>query len=127
MLVAGIILFTLGDVASSPTFAPIGVALIAGALCIDAVCANFEEKNFFRVDNPSAGTHHYMDSARHIIKLMDGARNFIKLMDGARRVIKHCYDRFSSEVNHCTMYSRVRTPPDSLCVFVFARRHTPFS
>jgi len=54
VLVAGIILFTLGDVASSPTFAPIGVALIAGALCIDAVCANFEEKNFFRVDNPSS-------------------------------------------------------------------------
>jgi len=52
-LVAGIILFTLGDVASSPAFAPIGVALIAGALCIDAICANFEEKNFFRVETPS--------------------------------------------------------------------------
>ena len=53
ILVAGIILFTLGDVASSPTFAPIGVLLIAAALCVDAICANFEEKNFFRVEAPS--------------------------------------------------------------------------
>mmetsp|Transcript_7681 Transcript_7681/g.25452 ORF Transcript_7681/g.25452 Transcript_7681/m.25452 type:complete len:404 (-) Transcript_7681:241-1452(-) len=53
ILVAGIVLFTLGDVASSPAFAPIGVALIAGALCIDAICANFEEKNFFRTETPS--------------------------------------------------------------------------
>lgn len=53
ILVAGIVLFTLGDVASSPAFAPIGVALIAGALCVDAICANFEEKNFFRCENPS--------------------------------------------------------------------------
>ena len=36
MLVAGIVRFTLGDVASSPAFAPIGVILIAGALCGDA-------------------------------------------------------------------------------------------
>ena len=43
----------LGDVASSPAFAPIGVALIAGALCVDAICANFEEKNFFRCETPS--------------------------------------------------------------------------
>ena len=53
ILVAGIVLFTLGDVASSPAFAPIGVALIGGALCVDAICANFEEKNFFRCENPS--------------------------------------------------------------------------
>lgn len=53
ILVAGIVLFTLGDVASSPAFAPIGVALIAGALCVDAICANFEEKNFFRCETPS--------------------------------------------------------------------------
>ena len=53
ILVLGIVLFTLGDVASSPAFAPIGVALIAGALCVDAICANFEEKNFFRCENPS--------------------------------------------------------------------------
>ena len=53
ILVAGIVLFTLGDVASSPAFQPIGVALIAGALCVDAICANFEEKNFFRCENPS--------------------------------------------------------------------------
>ncbi len=30
-----------------------GVALIGGALCVDAICANFEEKNFFRCENPS--------------------------------------------------------------------------
>lgn len=54
ILVAGIILFTLGDIASSPAFAPIGVALIGGALCIDAICANFEEKNFFRCETPSS-------------------------------------------------------------------------
>jgi adenosine 3'-phospho 5'-phosphosulfate transporter B3 len=53
ILVAGIVLFTLGDVASSPAFAPIGVALIAAALCVDAICANFEEKNFFRCETPS--------------------------------------------------------------------------
>lgn len=53
ILVAGIVLFTLGDVASSPAFQPIGVALIGGALCVDAICANFEEKNFFRCENPS--------------------------------------------------------------------------
>merc|ERR1719253_1310071 len=53
ILVAGIVLFTLGDVASSPAFHPIGVFLIAGALCVDAICANFEEKNFFRCENPS--------------------------------------------------------------------------
>jgi len=53
ILVAGIVLFTLGDVASSPAFAPIGVLLIAGALCVDAICANFEEKNFFRCETPS--------------------------------------------------------------------------
>jgi adenosine 3'-phospho 5'-phosphosulfate transporter B3 len=53
ILVAGIVLFTLGDVASSPAFHPIGVFLIAGALCVDAICANFEEKNFFRCETPS--------------------------------------------------------------------------
>ena len=53
ILVAGIILFTLGDVAGVPTFNPIGVVLIMLALC-DAICSNFEEKNFFRVETPSS-------------------------------------------------------------------------
>ena len=52
-LVAGISLFTLGDVASFPAFAPTGVILITTALCLDAICANFEEKNFFRCETPS--------------------------------------------------------------------------
>eukprot|EP00958_Prasinococcus_capsulatus_P027023 scaffold5169_cov366-Prasinococcus_capsulatus_cf.AAC.8 len=54
VLVAGIILFTLGDVSAMPTFNPIGVVLIVIALCIDAICSNFEEKKFFRVETPSS-------------------------------------------------------------------------
>jgi len=46
ILVAGIVLFTLGDVASSPAFAPIGVALIAGALCVDAICPISKKRTF---------------------------------------------------------------------------------
>lgn len=53
LLVAGISLFTLGDVSSHPSFNPVGIVLIMGALCIDAITSNFEEKVFFRVDNPS--------------------------------------------------------------------------
>jgi len=53
LLVMGIILFTLGDVASMPSFHPLGIVLITAALCIDAITSNFEEKVFFRVKNPS--------------------------------------------------------------------------
>jgi adenosine 3'-phospho 5'-phosphosulfate transporter B3 len=53
-LVIGIILFTLGDVASMPSFSPIGIVLITAALCIDAITSNFEERVFFRVKTPSS-------------------------------------------------------------------------
>jgi adenosine 3'-phospho 5'-phosphosulfate transporter B3 len=52
VLVAGVALFTLGDVSSMPSFNPLGVVLIAIALSVDAVTSNFEEKNFFRIENP---------------------------------------------------------------------------
>lgn len=54
LLVVGISLFTLGDAAAVPSFNPIGIVLITASLCIDAITSNFEEKVFFRVDNPSS-------------------------------------------------------------------------
>jgi len=54
LLVVGICLFTLGDVASMPSFNPIGIVLITLSLCIDAITSNFEEKVFFRVSEPSS-------------------------------------------------------------------------
>ena len=50
ILVAGIVLFTLGDVASSPRSSP--SASRSPARSASAICA-FEEKNFFRCENPS--------------------------------------------------------------------------
>jgi len=54
VLVFGIVLFTLGDREGYPQFHTMGVLLIAlGVLC-DAGTSNFEEKRFFRVEQPSS-------------------------------------------------------------------------
>ena len=52
LLVLGIILFTMGDVESLPSFNPKGVVLIMIALCLDSAAGNFEERRFFNVPNP---------------------------------------------------------------------------
>ena len=53
-LVLGVTLFTLGDKETSPRFHPAGVALIAAALVMDALCTNCEERLFFRGDIPAS-------------------------------------------------------------------------
>lgn len=52
MLVVGIVLFTMGDVDSLPTFDPKGIVLITAALCLDSAAGNFEERRFFNIPNP---------------------------------------------------------------------------
>ena len=52
LLVAGVSLFCLGDVAVAPNFHIAGVGLITLALFADAATSNFEEKRFFRIANP---------------------------------------------------------------------------
>ena len=52
LLVAGVSLFCLGDVAVAPNFHIAGVGLITLALFADAATSNFEEKRFFRVASP---------------------------------------------------------------------------
>jgi len=52
VLVIGIILFTIGDKEAYPSFHLHGVLLISlGVLC-DAATSNFEEKRFFRIEQP---------------------------------------------------------------------------
>jgi len=52
LLVAGVSLFCLGDVAVAPNFHIAGVGLITLALFADAATSNFEEKRFFRIASP---------------------------------------------------------------------------
>jgi adenosine 3'-phospho 5'-phosphosulfate transporter B3 len=52
LLVAGVSLFCLGDVAVAPNFHVAGVGLITLALFADAATSNFEEKKFFRIAQP---------------------------------------------------------------------------
>ena len=51
-LVLGAALFTLGDKETSPRFHPAGVALIAAAVLMDALCSNCSERLFFRGEVP---------------------------------------------------------------------------
>ncbi|KAG2483303.1 hypothetical protein HYH03_017806 [Edaphochlamys debaryana] len=53
LLVVGITLFTMGDAEGAPNFSGIGVALIAIALVCDALTANLEERQFFRIRTPA--------------------------------------------------------------------------
>lgn len=46
LLVIGLILFTLADANTSPNFSVIGVAMIAGALVMDAFLGNLQEAIF---------------------------------------------------------------------------------
>lgn len=54
LLVAGIALFTMGDVDARPSFDPRGVALIVSALFLDSFAANFEERRLFDVPEPAS-------------------------------------------------------------------------
>lgn len=46
LLVAGLILFTLADASSSPTFSVVGVLMVCGALLLDALVGNLQEVIF---------------------------------------------------------------------------------
>lgn len=52
MLIAGISMFSLGDKEGMPNFNFWGIVLITIGVCCDAVTSNFEEKRFFRRENP---------------------------------------------------------------------------
>lgn len=52
-LVAGIVLFTLGDAETVPSFETTGVVLIMVGVIADAATSNYEERNFFRIAVPS--------------------------------------------------------------------------
>jgi adenosine 3'-phospho 5'-phosphosulfate transporter B3 len=54
LLVAGIALFTMGDVDARPSFDPRGVGLIVAALFLDSFAANFEERRLFDVPEPAS-------------------------------------------------------------------------
>ncbi|KAG2435320.1 hypothetical protein HXX76_007395 [Chlamydomonas incerta] len=55
LLVAGITLFTAGDAGGgAPNFSGIGVGLIGLALVCDALTANLEERQFFRIRTPAS-------------------------------------------------------------------------
>ena len=53
-LVAGIVLFTLGDAELLPSFEPAGIALILAGVAADAATSNYEEAAFFRVSSPAS-------------------------------------------------------------------------
>ena len=53
-LVAGIVLFTLGDADTLPRFHGAGVGLILLGMACDAATSNYEEKAFFRVAAPAS-------------------------------------------------------------------------
>lgn len=46
MLVAGLIIFTLADAASSPNFQVLGVVMVCTALLLDAILGNMQESIF---------------------------------------------------------------------------------
>jgi solute carrier family 35 (adenosine 3'-phospho 5'-phosphosulfate transporter), member B3 len=46
MLVVGLILFTLADAQTSPNFSVVGVAMVSGALVMDAFLGNLQEAIF---------------------------------------------------------------------------------
>ena len=46
MLVIGLILFTLADAQTSPNFSMVGVAMVSGALVMDAFLGNLQEAIF---------------------------------------------------------------------------------
>lgn len=50
IFVAGIVFFIFGDVVFFLVFVLIGVVFIVVVLCVDVICVNFEEKNFFRCE-----------------------------------------------------------------------------
>jgi len=51
-LVLGIIIFSLGEAVHNLRFQTKGLPLITLAVCIDAFTGNYEEKNFFKKNNP---------------------------------------------------------------------------
>ena len=53
-LVCGLVLFTLGDAETLPSFHPIGIGLILVGVVLDAATSNYEEASFFRVARPAA-------------------------------------------------------------------------
>lgn len=53
-LVAGIVLFTLGDSDTRPSFEILGVVLITVGVFADAATSNYEEKAFFRLTKPAS-------------------------------------------------------------------------
>ena len=53
-LVVGILLFTMGDAELRPSFQPIGVGLICIGVAADAATSNYEEKTFFRSEQPAS-------------------------------------------------------------------------
>ena len=53
-LVAGIVLFTLGDAELRPAFHPVGIGLILVGVAADAATGNFEEREFFRIAKPAS-------------------------------------------------------------------------
>lgn len=53
-LVAGVVLFTLGDAELQPAFHPVGVGLIALGVAADAATSNYEEREFFRKAQPAS-------------------------------------------------------------------------
>lgn len=52
LLVFGVFEFTIGDAAIHPNYAPKGILLMLGAVCLDALSSNFEERQFFRREDP---------------------------------------------------------------------------
>ena len=52
LLVIGIALFSMGDAEGLPNFSWAGIALISMALVCDALTANLEERQFFRIKQP---------------------------------------------------------------------------
>jgi adenosine 3'-phospho 5'-phosphosulfate transporter B3 len=52
LLVIGIALFSMGDAEGLPNFSWAGIALISLALVCDALTANLEERQFFRIKQP---------------------------------------------------------------------------
>jgi len=53
-LVAGIVLFTLGDAELLPSFHWMGIGLIFAGIAADAATSNYEEAAFFRVQHPAS-------------------------------------------------------------------------
>jgi hypothetical protein len=100
MLVIGLILFTLADAQTSPNFSMAGVAMVSGALVMDAFLGNLQEA-IFKMNPDTTQVHRLEFSAVFFLQshfTVSTVRHFVRL-DGDALLLHCCWPPVPSSTN----------------------------